>query len=467
MATASVPEPTSEPTSHVLAAGSRLGAYELLVPIASGGMGHVWAAVRLGDFGFRRMVALKVMREGFAESGSFRRMFLDEARIASRILHSNVVEVLDLGEARGTLYQVMAFVNGDSLSHLLKVHKERHGAPIGPEIAARITLDVLRGLHAAHELTLENGRPSQLVHRDVSPQNVLVGLDGVAKITDFGIAKAMGESHLLETEGGAKGKLAYMAPEQMQGGAVDRRCDVFATGLMLWEMLSGTRLTHPAATLLAGEPLPPPTTKNPSAHAGLAEIAMRAISKDPAARYQTAAAMADAIEKSINASGLGSTTTMVASWTGDLVSATVNQRLTQVEDRLAKTEVGVVQTQLMPTNTPQWVPPSAGINDKPKRNVVWMIAMGVMTVMSVAFLAWAALHSSNAPAPATQSVIASNPPIFQPPATSAPVVSATPLAVSAASVAPPSTSVTASAHVRKPVVPASTLKPKFGNPYGN
>jgi len=156
-------------------------------------MGHVWSAVRLGDFGFRRTAAIKVMREELAANPGFRRMFLDEARLASRISHSNVVEVLDLGEGEGgVLFQAMALVEGDSLARLEQSARDR-GARISPAVAARIASDVLRGLHAAHELRSESGELLEFVHRDVSPHNILVGLDGVAKITDFGVEYTAGD----------------------------------------------------------------------------------------------------------------------------------------------------------------------------------------------------------------------------------------------------------------------------------
>ena len=199
-------------------AGRRLGRYEVLAQLASGGMAGVYLARALGVAGFERLVAIKGLHPHLAHEPEFIAMFLDEARLAARIRHPNVVPTLDISDTQDAgYYLVMEYIEGDHLGALLQQASKPARACRSP-IALRIIVDALDGLHAAHELTDEDGQPLNLVHRDVSPQNILVGIDGVARITDFGVAKA--EVRLSTTrDGQLKGKLAYMAPEQ----AIDRR----------------------------------------------------------------------------------------------------------------------------------------------------------------------------------------------------------------------------------------------------
>ena len=215
--------------------------YDLLAPIGVGGMARVWAArVR----GTTDIVALKMLLPELAENVEFRKMFFDEARIASRVRHPNVCSTFEMGEQSGTLYLAMEWLDGPSLMRVLRPGREDvtecERIPIRPRVAARIVADACAGLHAAHELVGEDGRPLGVVHRDVSPHNLLITSEGEVKITDFGVAKALGKSHMT-IAGQLKGKLAYMAPEQLVGGTVDRRCDVFALGCVLYEITTGQR----------------------------------------------------------------------------------------------------------------------------------------------------------------------------------------------------------------------------------
>jgi serine/threonine-protein kinase len=208
--------------------------YELLVKIASGGMATVYVGRLRGVEGFSRQVAIKRAHPHLVEDPAFRRMLIAEARLAARIHHPNVVSVQDVDEADGELLLAMDYVEGAALSSLLgaAIHAER---PLPPAIAVRVILDAALGLHAAHTLTDEEGHPLGLVHRDVSPHNILVGLDGVARITDFGIAKCMtsNTAGTATATGVLKGKLAYMAPEYVEHGDIDARGDVFARGVVL------------------------------------------------------------------------------------------------------------------------------------------------------------------------------------------------------------------------------------------
>src|SRR5262245_53539032 len=217
--------------------GQTLGRYEFLVPIAEGGMASVWAARLKGTRGFSKTVAVKTMLPSVSDDPQFEQMFLDEAQIASRIRHPNVVEILDLGEQDDVLYLVMEWVDGEPLSTLRRVAGKRGGIP--RPVAVRIVADACAGLHAAHELRGEDDKLVGLVHRDISPQNMLLTFDGVVKIVDFGVALAAGRTVNSTDAGQIKGKPPYMSPEQALGYPIDRRSDLFALGIVLYQLTTG------------------------------------------------------------------------------------------------------------------------------------------------------------------------------------------------------------------------------------
>ncbi|MEZ4447431.1 MAG: serine/threonine-protein kinase [Polyangiaceae bacterium] len=284
----------------------RLGRYEMLDTIASGGMATVYLGRSLGEGGFERLLAIKVMHPHIAEDEDFRGMFLDEARLAAKIRHPNVVAVTDVQRADNQLFLVMDYVDGPSLHELRKAFRKRN-QPIPVGIALRIFVDTLSGLHAAHELE-ENGRPLNLVHRDVSPQNILIGRDGVTRITDFGVARA--EARITSTRGSQlKGKIAYMPPEQLRGEPLDRRADVYAAACSLWEALVGRRLFRAESEaalvhlILQGQ-IPRPRELNPAISEQLEYVCLRALASAPEARYESASAFADALETAAKVSGI-------------------------------------------------------------------------------------------------------------------------------------------------------------------
>jgi serine/threonine-protein kinase len=252
-----------------------------------------------GEGGFERLVAIKLMHAHIATQPEFVPMFLDEARLAARIRHPNVVPYLAVERSPEGLFLVMEFVEGYPL-HVVLRWLLRNRVQMPPGIALRIALDLLEGLHAAHELRDANGRPLMLVHRDVSPQNVLLGKDGVAKITDFGVAHA--RSRLSSTEGSSlKGKVGYLSPEQVIAGTVDRRADVFAAGIVLWEMLTGRRLFRgetegQTIALIIGGARKSPRQKNPNIPESISAVCMHALAPEPIRRFQTAIEFADALE---------------------------------------------------------------------------------------------------------------------------------------------------------------------------
>jgi serine/threonine protein kinase len=281
----------------------------VITEIASGGMATVFLGRALGAAGFQRLVAIKCLHPHVAKDQEFVEMFMDEARLAARIRHPNVVATQDLENGDEGLFLVMDFVDGDGLLGLLRgVFKERKRVPI--PIALRIVLDVCAGLHAAHELTGQSGEPLRLVHRDVSPHNILVGVDGIARITDFGIARA--EERLSVTrDGQIKGKIAYMAPEQTSGTPVDRRADLWSLGVVLWECLAGRRLffgQNDGEVLrnLLVHPIPGLKEFVPEIPEALDRAVMKALARDPDERYATAAEMAEALEQAGGSVGIAS-----------------------------------------------------------------------------------------------------------------------------------------------------------------
>jgi hypothetical protein len=290
---------SSDPFASSLA-GRKLGRYEVLARLASGGMAGVYVARAIGVAGFERLFAIKVLHPHLAHEEEFISMFLDEARLAARIRHPNVVPTIDISDTPDAgFYLVMEYIEGDHMGALLQ-RAWKLGKRLPFPVTLRIVVDALEGLAAAHNLTDETGRHQQLVHRDVSPHNIMVSTDGVARITDFGVAKA--EVRLSTTrEGQFKGKLAYMAPEHASNGDADQRSDLFSMAIILWESLAGRRLfraENHAATLnkICLEPIPLLSSVDPglAVFDGLLE---KALARDPDQRFQSAEEFAEAIEE--------------------------------------------------------------------------------------------------------------------------------------------------------------------------
>jgi len=276
-----------------------IGRYALYDPIAAGGMATVHLGRLLGPVGFSRTVAIKRSHPEMAADPEFVSMFLDEARLAARIRHPNVVSTLDVVALHGELFLVMDFVQGESLSRLMRASKLLDQR-IPPAIACTILAGVLHGLHAAHEAKSERGEPLNIVHRDVSPQNILVGVDGIARVLDFGVAKAVGRIATTR-EGQIKGKLAYLAPEQLSGDN-SRQSDIYAAAVVLWEVLTGERLfqaDNPGEllNLVLHRKVPAPSEIVPGLARGLDDIVLKGISRNPAQRFATAREMAVELER--------------------------------------------------------------------------------------------------------------------------------------------------------------------------
>ncbi len=276
-----------------------IGRYALFDEIAAGGMASVHVGRLLGPAGFARTVAIKRLHPQFARDPEFVTMFLDEARLAARIQHPNVVPTLDVVASQGELFLVMEYFLGESFARLLYAAREANEAP-PLDVVSAILVAVLHGLHAAHEAKNERGEPLGIVHRDVSPQNILVGVDGIARVLDFGIAKAAGRAQITR-EGQVRGKMAYIAPEQLQLGAADRKADVYAAAVVLWEALTGKRLfladseAATVARVLSAEILPPSSVV-PGLAPELDAVVLKGLKREPAERFATAREMARALE---------------------------------------------------------------------------------------------------------------------------------------------------------------------------
>jgi serine/threonine-protein kinase len=308
-----------------------VGRYALHHEIATGGMAVVHLGRLLGPAGFSRTVAIKRLLPHLARNPEFVAGFLDEARLAARIRHPNVVSTLDVVATEGELFVVMEYVPGDSLARLLRAARDA-GERVPLPVAASIMVNVLHGLHAAHEARDERGQPLELVHRDVSPHNVLVGTDGAAHVIDFGVAKAAGRAQVTR-EGQLKGKLSYMAPEQLRGQKVDRRADVFGAAVVFWEMLTGERLFDGEdegviyGKVLRGE-VPRPSKRVSGLGRKTDAIVLRGLARNPARRYESARAMAIAVEEALPLAP----PSQVGQWVERLTQDALAERRRQIAD---------------------------------------------------------------------------------------------------------------------------------------
>ncbi len=333
-----------------------VGRYALYNAIAAGGMATVHLGRLLGPVGFSRTVAIKRLHAQFASDPEFVSMFLDEARLAARIRHPNVVPTLDVVATGGELFLVMEYVPGESIARLARTLRENHEA-LPTRILSAIMAGVLHGLHAAHEAKDERGAPLGIVHRDMSPQNVLVGTDGVARVLDFGVAKAAGRMQTTR-EGQIKGKLAYMPPEQLRGAQVGRQSDIYAAGVMLWELVTGQRLfagdnegaivakilvgnvEAPSKVLMQGlsrrQTITDDTFRTLET---LDATILRALAMDPADRFATAREMALEIERKL----VPATGSEVADWVEHIASDVLITRATMVAEIESSTSMSAAE----------------------------------------------------------------------------------------------------------------------------
>lgn len=301
-----------------------IGRYAIYDEIASGGMAVVHLGRMMGQAGFSRTVAIKRLHPQFAKDPNFVAMFLDEARLAVRVQHPNVVAPLDVLVVDGEVLVVMEYVAGDTLSRLQRSPATQVQPP-APAVVVSILSNALHGLHAAHEALSEDGRPLHIVHRDVSPQNIMVGTNGIARVLDFGVAKAAIRSQST-SNGEVRGKLAYMAPEQLEGGALDSRTDVFAAGIVAWELLSQHRLFNPdqpgesMARIVRGR-VPSIRTYRSVISAELDRVVLKALQRDPKQRHQTARDFAVALEQACAPASPSAVADWVKAVGGEVIAA--------------------------------------------------------------------------------------------------------------------------------------------------
>ena len=278
------------------------GKYRMIAELGRGGMAEVNLAIAAGPAGFNKLVVIKQLRQNLADDGEFLTMFLDEARLAARLNHPNVVHTYEVVAEQGQYFIAMEYLDGQPLQRVIREFGKSGGMPI--EMSLRIICDALAGLHYAQELADYDGQPLGVVHRDISPHNIFVTYEGQTKVVDFGIAKAMNSSS--ETRSGViKGKISYMSPEQSRSEPLDRRSDLFAVGIILWEAITGQRLWKGLADvtvlqrLMVNQPVPSPLEVKPDADPALVAIAMKALAPLPADRYDTAADMQNDLENAL------------------------------------------------------------------------------------------------------------------------------------------------------------------------
>jgi serine/threonine protein kinase len=307
-----------------------VGRYTVHGELASGGMATVHIGRMGAAGGFAKLVAIKRMHPQFAKDPDFLAMFLDEARLVTRIRHPNVVQPLDVIVERGEVLLVMEYIHGEALSRISRTLRAKNER-IPLRIAVAIMSGVLHGLHAAHEAKSEKGEPLGIVHRDVSPQNVIVGVDGVARVLDFGIAKAADQVHLTR-EGELKGKLIYMAPEQLLGETLTRRTDIFSASVVLWECLTGQRLfeSDSQSALLARarmQKVDAPSEYAPEISKALDDIVLKGLMLQQSSRWATAREMALALDEAVPPA----TTAQVGAWLEQIVAKVLAERQARID----------------------------------------------------------------------------------------------------------------------------------------
>jgi serine/threonine protein kinase len=358
-----------------------VGRYRTYEAIAAGGMATVHYGRMLGPLGFARTVAIKRLHREYARDPEFVAMFMEEARLAARIHHPNVVQTLDVVTSEGEILLIMEYVAAVSLAQLL-LAAQAHGERAPSSVAAAIIAEVLQGLHAAHEATDEAGNPLDIVHRDVSPQNILVGADGSARVLDFGIAKATGRATQVTREGQVKGKFAYMAPEQITTVGVTRQSDIFAASIVLWEALTGTRLfkgeSEPAVLArVLSAPIEPPSTVVPEVGRELDAVVLRGLARDVSVRYSTAREMALDLEAHTSLA----TASQVGEWVEHLAADDLARRaarVAEIENESRSERVSVATAMATSRQEAGTTIQGAEPNSEPRRRAEWYWVGGLL-----------------------------------------------------------------------------------------
>jgi serine/threonine-protein kinase len=452
-----------------------IGRYRIYDEIASGGMGTVHFGRMTGAAGFARTVAIKRLHPQFAKEPEFVEGLIDEARVAARIRHPNVVATLDVLAEEGEMLLVMEYVEGVTLSHLIR-ELSRDGKLVPIPIAIGMITGALYGLHAAHEALGEDGAPLQVVHRDVSPQNIIVGIDGAARVVDFGVAKAVGRLQTT-TDGRVKGKIAYMPPEQLRGLAVDRRADVYSAAVVLWEVLAGRRLfkgDSGGETMNAVLTMRVPRVGElrPEVPGAIDDIISKAMGRNLEDRTTSARAMAVALETAVQPAGPRE----IGDWLVSVSKDTLAERraiVAAIESATASGRIlippsssgSLSKQDSIPTTDAAQIDYSIGFtaHHPPARSKKLGIIVGaaLLGTAGVGVGTYAALHKSPPPTPEVAATASTPPPSAEPPIVSVPVVAASIAVVpppAASSAAPPATH---AAPAPKPVKPALNCNPPY------
>lgn len=434
--------------------------YALFREFASGGMGTVHFG-RMTDGASTRAVAIKRLHPHLRREAAFADMLRDEARLAMSVRHPNVVEVLDVVSTDDELLLVMEYVPGLSVHELVHADDDPAGVRVPLEVAVAIVVDALRGLHAAHEAVSDDGRPLALVHRDVSPQNLIVDVDGVTKLTDFGVAKAVGR--LRSTRDGAiKGKVAYMSPEQVAGARLDARADVYAAAVVLWEMLVGRPMFEAENDVaLFGKAMRGPTERLASVAPGvphaLDAAVWRALSRDPRRRHDSALAFADALVESV---GPGDPR-RVAAWVrarGRVALEARERIVTEIVRALDRPRLETTATHAAAAPRPGVAPGAARAARPSPRVRLAALGVGFAAVIGVAtFIQTRTSPRAAAAAPAPEVPAASSP---EPAPAAAPPVEETP---AAAQEAPARATASAAASTKRRAAAPAPPPPRRGD----
>ncbi len=316
-----------------------LGRFELVTKLATGGMAELFLARERGLAGLERLVVIKRILPHLADNPSFIEMFLREARIIARLNHPNVVQIYELGEENGSYYIAMEYIHGSTVREM-QVLAERDGVELPVEVAVSVIDRACRGLHAAHELRDLEGNPLELIHRDVSPHNLMCTTEGFVKVLDFGVAKAS-QGIEATNSGHLKGKFAYMSPEQCKGLKLDRRADIFALGIVLWEALTGRRLFKREKDLdmmraVVQEDAEPPSLYNPAVPEAIDQVVLKALFKDRDQRYETAEQLRSDLLKACRASGLAFGEDVLTGFLSRIAGRELAERQSTMQDALER-----------------------------------------------------------------------------------------------------------------------------------
>ncbi len=437
--------PSSAPAS-ASSAGETHGRYTIFEPFARGGMASVHFGAVRGDHGFVRLVAIKRLHEELAADPELVAMLRDEAHLSALVHHGNVIPILDVVTDAGQVLLVMDYVEGESLAKLAAAAGRRN-EPVPCSIVSAILADVLRGLHAAHTALEADGAPREIVHRDVSPQNILVGTDGIARVLDFGVARARNRAQSTRT-GQIKGKLRYLAPEQIHGVATPRS-DAFAAGIVAWELVTGARLfarENDGATLAAvlSAKIPRPGDTREDVPAALEDAILKSLDRNAEARFSSAREMAQAIGAAVPPAGHE----VVGEWVSHLAA-----------DALADRRARTTRIESLPSRPARSVPPPTAHPPPPRRPFSRRLKGGLAVAVGV-LSAVLVLAAARRQRPGAEASPPDDPPAAAN-ASAASLAEPTEPASTAPSDEPPGAARTSRPTRRRPARPASTCDPPF------